>query len=342
MTPLRRRIRYLGLALPFLALVGVVGEQLGRVQDERRFPAPGARVDLGDGRRLYIDCRGAGSPAVILEAGHRNWSPIWALVQPRVAAFTRVCSYDRAGLGLSDAGPAPRSGAAVVADEARLLERAGVAPPYVLVGHSAGGLYHRLFAAAHREHVAGLVLLDSDAPGSLEDRQKIVQAPDDRRVAAVLTALTYSGVLRLLVLGLDIPLGPKEAQRYPVEVKVRLRAHMTRLALAVNGEWDSYRTAYRDVPAGPLGDLPVFVVGALGYRSDPADRADWRHRQEGLAALSTRSHLLVLENEPHPLPLLRPETVVDAVRTVVDEARAPHRRAAGPKDAGRGPEDAGR
>lgn len=318
----RRWLRRAGLGLLLLLLAGATYERLGRWHDERRFPAPGARVDLGDGRRMQIDCRGAGSPTVILEAGHWNWSPVWTLVQPQVAAFTRVCSYDRAGLGGSDADPGPRSGAAVVGDAARLLARAGVAPPYVLVGHSAGGLYHRLFVAAYPRSVAGLVLLDSDAPGDAADRQRIAEAPDDRRVAAILFAATHSGLFRLLFQGLDLPLGPPESRRYPLEVRVRLGAGMTRLSRAINGEWGSYRTAYRDVPAAPLGDLPLAVVAALGYRRDPADREDWRRRQQALAALSTRSRLLVLEDEAHALPLLRPEVVVDAVRAVVAQRRA--------------------
>lgn len=321
----RRRLRLGALALLGLCAAGAIGEQIGAWLDLRRFPPPGARVDVGDGRRLYLDCRGGGAPTVVLQSGHWSWSPSWVLVQPQVAAFTRVCSYDRAGLGRSDAGPAPRSAAAVVADEALLLARAGVAPPYVLVGHSAGGMYQRLYQAAHPAQVAGLVLVETDAPGDDADRRQVYDAPDDRRVAAVMTGLTHLGLFRLLVQGLGVMPGPPESRRYPEEAQVRMRADMTRLARAINGEWDSYRSAYRTVPAAPLGDLPLVVIAALGYQKTPADREDWRRRQQGLAALSRRSRLVVLEDEPHAVPFLRPEVVVSAVREVVDQARRPPR-----------------
>lgn len=317
----RRWLRRLGAGLLILLGAGALFEQIGAWRDHRRFPAPGSRVDLGDGRRIYLDCRGTGSPTVLLEAGHWNWSPGWTLVQPQVAAFTRVCSYDRAGLGLSDAGPAPRSAAAVTADTERMLHRAGIAPPYVLVGHSAGGMYQRLFASAHRDQVASMVLVDTDVPTDAEDRRKIETAPDDRRTAAVLTILTHVGLARFIVQALGVPLGPPESRQYPVEEQVRMRADLTRLARAINGEWDSYRTAYATVPAEPLGDLPMVVIAALGYRSGDADRADWRRRQERLAALSTRSRLVVLEDAKHYVPFLQPDVVVNVVREMVEANR---------------------
>ncbi len=139
--------------------------------------APGAdgleRVRLPDGRRLAMRCSGKGAPTVIMEAGFGGSSLAWARVQARVAKTTRVCAYDRAGYGLSDVGPMPRDGAAVVRDLDAALKRARIKGPYVLVGHSAGGLYVRLFAARRRDDVVGMVLADP----SIEHQ--------DRRFAAV-------------------------------------------------------------------------------------------------------------------------------------------------------------
>lgn len=118
------------------------------------------RVRLPDGRRIALRCTGQGSPTVILEAGFAGSSLGWARVQPKVAAATRVCSYDRAGYGLSDPGPMPRDGAAVARDLEKALSAGRINGPYVLVGHSAGGLYVRLFAARRPRDVAGLVLVD--------------------------------------------------------------------------------------------------------------------------------------------------------------------------------------
>src|SRR5918994_1877593 len=107
-----------------------------------RFPPPGALVDIGS-HRLHLNCSGDGSPSIIFDAALGGSSISWSLVQPRVSQLARTCSYDRAGFGWSDAGPLPRT-AGRIADELRqLLRRADVAPPYVLVGHSFGGLVMR-------------------------------------------------------------------------------------------------------------------------------------------------------------------------------------------------------
>jgi pimeloyl-ACP methyl ester carboxylesterase len=124
-----------------------------------------ARFDVG-GRKLHLVCRGRGSPAVVMEAGMGDGSDSWTPVMKRIAAFSRVCAYDRAGIGTSDpAGTKPRSGAAITSDLHKLLAAAHVRPPYVLVGHSVGGLLVRLYAAAYRREVAGIVLVDSAHEG---------------------------------------------------------------------------------------------------------------------------------------------------------------------------------
>ena len=122
---------------------------------------PGRLVRLPDGRRINLRCTGLGSPTVLLESGFGGNSSGWAKVQPRIAPTTRVCSYDRAGYGFSDPGPLPRDGAAIARDLDRALKAGNIRGPYVVVGHSAGGLYARLFAARRPKEVAGLVFVDS-------------------------------------------------------------------------------------------------------------------------------------------------------------------------------------
>ncbi|MGH9331314.1 MAG: alpha/beta fold hydrolase, partial [Vicinamibacterales bacterium] len=126
------------------------------------FP-PGRLIDVG-GYRLHLNGTGAGRPTVVLDAALGGSSVSWALVQPEVARFTRVCSYDRAGFGWSDAGPMPRTVGRIVGELRTLLDRAGEPSPYVLVGHSFGGLVLRVFAARYPADVAGLVLVDPAHP----------------------------------------------------------------------------------------------------------------------------------------------------------------------------------
>jgi pimeloyl-ACP methyl ester carboxylesterase len=143
-----------------LGLTGLTYQAVATARDARRFPPPGRLVDVG-GYRLHAHCTGEGSPTVILEAGWSDCWLNWYRVQPEVAKFTRVCSYDRAGMGWSDAGPYPRTSGQIVREMHALLSNAGIPGPYVLVGHSFGGFNVRLFAQEHPQDVAGLVLLDS-------------------------------------------------------------------------------------------------------------------------------------------------------------------------------------
>src|SRR5438045_4024666 len=130
-------------------------------------PPPGRLVDIG-GRRLHIHCSGSGSPTVITESGSSSFSIEWALVQDRVSSFTRICSYDRAGFAWSDRGPAENTVEETMDDLHRLLRAAGVAPPYLLVGHSIGGMYVRAYQRRYPEQVVGLVLVDATPEEDLE------------------------------------------------------------------------------------------------------------------------------------------------------------------------------
>ncbi|MEZ4710138.1 MAG: alpha/beta hydrolase [Caldilineaceae bacterium] len=132
-------------------------------RDAAAFPPPGQLVDVG-GYRLHLYCVGQGSPTVILESGQANSLSVWGWIQPAIAQTTRVCAYDRAGVGWSDRGPIPRDAQQMVAELHTLLQNANITPPYVLVGHSFGGLVTHLYAAQYPTEVAGLVWLDVEHP----------------------------------------------------------------------------------------------------------------------------------------------------------------------------------
>ena len=168
--PQRRRNRWLlwtgRILLGLLALIvllaasGAIYEAIMAAGDDTRYPAPGQRVDVG-GYRLHIHCVGEGSPTVVLDAGLGGFSLDWSLVQPELAATTRVCAYDRAGYGWSDPSPDARTPSQIADELHTLLVNAGIQGPYVLVGHSAAGKHVRLFANRYPQAVVGMVLVDA-------------------------------------------------------------------------------------------------------------------------------------------------------------------------------------
>jgi len=246
------------------------------------FPAPGRLIDVG-GWSLHLNCTGTASPSqpsVILESGIGDFSVEWSLVQPGVARATRVCSYDRGGDGWSDLGPHPRTMRQIVYELHTLLERAGERPPFVLVGHSYGGVLARLYQATYPSDVAGLVLVEagSDDPVRVLPNGKLGHASDlpaTRTIPAVQTvnplreADIPAGALAQIRAGLD------EASRTandPPRNKLPTEAQQMRtwalgqvkhVAAAQNPfeleELAALRAARQALPF-PLGDLPLVVI----------------------------------------------------------------------------------
>jgi pimeloyl-ACP methyl ester carboxylesterase len=156
---LRRTTRAIVALLAFLVLAGATYQGVATALERHRYQRPGGLVDAG-GHQLHIHCTGQGSPVVILEAAAGSMSPAWAWVQPEVARTTRVCSYDRAGLGWSEAGDGVYIPSRVPEELRVLLDRANEINPVVLVGHEAGALFARIYAARFPENTAALVLVD--------------------------------------------------------------------------------------------------------------------------------------------------------------------------------------
>src|ERR671916_1883264 len=181
-TPRRRGLRswvwrglvWMLLGLLALAVIGAIYQAIATQIDQRTYTPPGEVVDVGD-HSLHINCIGEGSPTVILEAASGGMSAHWVRVQQQLAKTTRVCAYDRAGLGWSESGPELRDARQVSSELHTLLEgAAGTEGPYVLVGHSYGGLYARMYAARYSEEVAGVVLVDSSHP------EQFTRSPEGR------------------------------------------------------------------------------------------------------------------------------------------------------------------
>lgn len=176
----------------------LVAGQAAKARLLAQHPPIGQLVDIG-GYRLHLNCQGSGGPTIVLEAGGGETQLDWALVQPELAKQARVCAYDRAGLGWSETSPRPRT-ATVMADELHmLLDRAGIAGPYVLVGHSLGGLVARQFAVAHPHDVVGMVLVDSATEGQASGFPEPVRALASNMLVPRLAGMAAdAGLLALL------------------------------------------------------------------------------------------------------------------------------------------------
>jgi pimeloyl-ACP methyl ester carboxylesterase len=267
-------------------------------------PPPGRLVDVG-GHRLHLWCTGAGEPSVILESGLGGSTVSWGFVQPEVARFTRVCSYDRAGLGYSDPGPSPRTTRRIVRELEQLLDRSGITRPLVLVGASSGGFTARLFASERADRVAGLVLVDA----SHED-----QAHDVPRLAPFVPLLSSIGVLRLL----GVSFGPTPGWLAP-SVRGFARATAFRGAgyQAAASEIIHIRESAAEVRS-TRRELTIPLVVVTGARgADPT----WRHLQRDQVGLSQRGCQIIADQSGHVVPLEQPRVVVEAVRAIVDTAR---------------------
>lgn len=296
-----------------LCIVGAAYQTLSERRDLRRHPAPGELVDVG-GHRLHLLCTGRGGPTVLLESGLGNDVNFWTSVQPAVAAFTRVCAYDRAGLGWSDPGPLPRDAARIVDELGRLLDRSGEPPPYVLVGHSNGGPYVRLYAAAHPDHVAGLVLVDPNP----ENAPACEELPASTRVLyGSLVALSALGVPRLVLPSLF----PLDRSALPPERRAVHGALRARTG-AVRALWSEWKSACGLVAkarqAGPPGgEIPIALMSA-GIRPPGAIDATSLHRQ---AAQALGADHILVEKSGHWIQLDQPDAVVAAIRDIVDSVR---------------------
>jgi pimeloyl-ACP methyl ester carboxylesterase len=301
--------------LLFLLVAAVGGgyEQLASARDVET-AMPGRLVDVGE-HRLHVDCTGSGGPTVVLEPGAGEMSAYSAWVARAVARDTTVCVYDRAGRGWSDAAPAPRDGARTASDLRTALRRADVAAPYVLAGHSFGGLYVLSFADQYPDEVAGLVLVDSTAPSSDPVPERGAGDYVAERLAAVAAASTRLGVGHLIARTSYASLPPRSRDVARASAATADHVGSTVAEYAAGARSSSQ--------AGRLDDLGIrpLVVLTAGVGSD----ADWMADQNRLADLSADSAHRVVVGATHASLLedrRDAEAVVRAVRRVVDSVRA--------------------
>ena len=329
-----------------LAAIGAIYQGVASARDAKLYKPTDQMVDV-DGVQMRLDCRGSGSPTVVLEAGAQSHSIHWWRVQDEVAKFTRVCSYDRPGYGWSDPAPAMSSSQQVAGLLHALLETAGEGPPYLMVGHSMGGVFVRAFAGEYPQEVVGMVLVDSSheqqnrgIPAELEEIAAFQTELANKSLpilqgAATLGLLRVSGYLEPNFTFLGMP----DDQREPVLAQfyrsafygaMKREVALGEICLNQPGELKS------------LGDMPLIVLSAgqdaremyedlallEPYLDSPSQLTlevvgsmvdSYNENQDELAALSTRGQRIAVEDSGHNIHLDQPQVVVDAVREVFEQ-----------------------
>ena len=319
-----RWLRWLSWLLIGLLAFVVIGlgaaliyQGVATAADLRAYPPPGELIDVG-GFRLHLVCMGEGSPTVILDALGDGTSANWGWVQPEVAKQTRVCAYDRAGRGWSEASPAPRDARTMAQELHTLLANAGIDGPKILVGHSFGAMVGRLYTDLYPDEVVGLVWVEPGFPDIYSDRMPQAaheQAAADRELMAMAPLMARLGIFRLIRRQETLP----EPQRSYAQA-----------FYGSNALWDSLLTESQVLPesqrqweeADNFGDRPFMIVSATQGWIDPNSPMDESRRiynqmQEELLALSSNHALRVVEGASHASIVMAEEYAAQTSAAIV-------------------------
>ena len=306
----RARAWLLNPVLALLALCSLAGgyETVSRSVDADAFAMRGQLVDVGP-YRLHLECTGSRGPTVVLEPGGGGSAATLGWIAPAVARDTRVCTYDRAGRGWSDAAAGTPDGAQIATDLHTLLQRANVPGPYVLAGHSFGGLYVMSFAAQYPEQVAGLVLVDSTAPNTTPvPPQQAGSYSVVKHVSAMVSATSRLGLGRLIARSgfADLPPQSRDEARASAATAKEMGSFIDEYAVAS-------RSASEAGQLVSLDDKPLIVLTA-----DRGNAEGWTADQDKLATLSTNSLHRVVPGATHASLLENPEHAAAVSRAIHD------------------------
>ena len=315
------------------------------------YARPGQLVDVG-GFRLNLYCMGSGSPTVVFDSGWEDWAPAWSKVQPEIAKWTRACSYDRAGAGFSEPGPMPRTSVRIAGELHTALHRAGLAPPYILVGNAFGGDNVRTFADLYMREVAGLILVDADAT----DLEPTTMQEDDRRGRGELVSGLRACRNAIAEHKPLPPLGPGPrdsqktcAQQFfrglpEAEWSPELNAKLLEIAKTKVAMYDAYASEMEQTTEDELyleqhrrsfGSRPIRVLtsgnhGVGHLEEKPADTPKHvKYEQETTRAqarwleLSTNARQVFARHSSEYIQFDDPETFINTVREVYDQSRKP-------------------
>jgi len=308
------------------------------VVDDPAYTRPQQLVDVGGGRRLNLYCRGEGSPTVVFDSGLGDSTVAWALVQPAIAKKTRTCSYDRAGLGFSDAAKRPNDAKNDAEDLQALLHAAHVAPPYILVGHSAAGMAVRVFADRYRDEVVGMVIVD----GSHEDQSRREDAIGPFHKGQWEAAMKDTSCLDAAkngVIAKDSPVYKKCVMDEAIEPRYSQAIKDAVLKYAATLKWQlanaSEKKSVFDASADEtratrkdFGDMPIIVLTHAphpwpkDWTQALQDRHTlvWEDMHNEIASMSTHGVNEIVPRAGHYIQYDRPEIVIDAIDQVLSIA----------------------
>jgi len=338
---LRCGVAFWAILLPSFA---VVAERILKIIDDPVYTHAQRRVEVEPGRRLNLYCLGRGTPAVIFEAGSGDNNSAWARVQPAIAEHTRACSYDRAGIGFSDPARRASDSANAVDDLRRLLNAASIKPPYILVGHSLGGMHIRLYADLHFDEIAGMVLVDSkdeawyEKSWQLDPEQRTheqyfawspkVQEQQRACIKAAQDGFVKGSEIYNTCVYPDDPL---------YSAAINTANDKNQMSVAYQQEDASDRNS-QDASSAELiaarrwyGELPLIVltsspVGPHGNETQAhRDALNRLHAAfaDQLAALSKRGVVRPIADSTHEVQKTQPQAVIDAILEVLKDARNP-------------------
>ena len=294
------------------------------------YQAPGTIYTV-DNYKMHLDCTGRGSPTIILESGLGNDSLIWGNVQPRLSRTTRICSYDRAGMGWSAPRPGSRDANEIVNQLHSLLEAAGIEGPIVLMGHSLGGIYVRAYASRYPQNVVGLIFVDSSTP-----LQEKYGSPDVRAIFAR-NIPTYEYYFALLVSALGVPRVMGECTKVPAGFDERIGKMLAEdnCGISLRDVWHEYksigRSGYETFHTGPYGDVPTLIFSqdpqqppesGISPKLAPELSSAWNRLQENLMRLSTRSRRIIAKGSGHRIQIDRADLLNREVPILIRQIRS--------------------
>ena len=306
---LKRVVLWVGAAV-FVAIIATTGLQavLSHLS-LRDNPPPGSLVEL-NGRKVHVLCAGEGSPTVILEAGLPGSSLTWMSVFSEIAELTRVCAYDRPGYGWSQPTTSPRTAETIVQELRVLLQSTDTQPPYILVGHSFGGLLMQLYATRFPNEFTGMVLVDSSHP---DQAHRTLDLQEIDTISFAMKTLGPIGIVRLLF---PVPAGNPESRDVSVREQERELLMTSRTLRTAAREMSGLRESLRQVTDSTvdLGSKPLVVLSEGRRRAE-----SWQALQEDLSRMSTNSEWQVVDGAGHFVQHDQPDVVVGAVRRVIEK-----------------------